>query len=390
MESTVKGSCEAVIVGAGPAGAYLGFLLARQGIDVVIIDKQPFPRDKVCGGGLSPKAVGLLDFDVDAVVQRSIRGAVLTYGNETATIKDVTPCAGYTVLRSEFDQYLLDKARSQGARFLPATAFVDAHDDGGAVTVTTTGGELRCRSLFGADGAASVVRERIFGRHVVAHVPALEALIQLDRPALARFGDRAVFDFAGMPNGYGWIFPKRDHANVGIYSPFGGRSLRRHLERFIAQYRALSGPLRVEVRGAVTPVGNRRNQYWRGRVSLVGDAAGLAEALFGEGIYFALKSAILAARAVTEHGLDLAGRAYQQAVMRELRPELQAARYMAGLIYRFPRFAFRHLVLNERINGDFAGLISGSMGYRRCLGRTVLGFPYWAMAGKAPLASARL
>ncbi len=304
MASTSNCRCDALIVGAGPAGAYLGYLLARQGVDVVIIDKQQFPRDKVCGGGVSRKAIDLLDFDFGAVVQGSIRGAVLTYRNRMATVKDIEPSAGCTVLRSEFDQLLLDKACAEGARFLPATAFVDATDAADSVNVSTDRGEFRCRRLFAADGAGSVVRDRVFGKHLVRYVPSLEALVYLDEEALARFEQRAVFDFGCMPSGYGWIFPKRDHANVGVYSPFAGRALRSHLEAFIGRYDALRNSVRVDYRGSIILLRNLRDEYQRGRVSLLGDAAGFAEAVFGEGIYFALKSATLAARAVAERGLD--------------------------------------------------------------------------------------
>ena len=99
-----------------------------------------------------------------------------------------------------------------------------------------------------------------------------------------------------MPKGYGWIFPKRDHLNVGIYSPFGGIALRRHLMEFIDRYPALRRRRGTEFRGYAIPLRNRAGLFERGPVMLLGDAAGLAESVFGEGIYFALKSAELAAQ----------------------------------------------------------------------------------------------
>jgi flavin-dependent dehydrogenase len=257
------------------------------------------------------------------------------------------------------------------------------------VNVDTDRGDFRCRRLFAADGAASVVRDRVFGKHLVRYVPSLEAVVYLDEKTLAHFEDRGVFDFGAMPNGYGWIFPKRDHANAGVYSPFGGRALRGHLEAFLARYQALRDPVRVEYRGSIIPLRNLRDEYQRGRVSLLGDAAGLVEAMFGEGIYFALKSATLAAQAVAERGLGRDAMRYDELLRRDLLPELRAAGRMAWLIYRFPDFAFRHLVLNERINDDFAGLISGAVGYRRCLAKTMLGLPRWMLPSRpAPLPAA--
>ena len=381
MPANAALSCDALIVGAGPAGSHLGRLLAERGVDVVVIDRASFPRDKVCGGGVSRKAIDLLG-DFAPVVQRSIRGALLTWRNEMATVKDIVPHAACTVLRSEFDHWLLERARSAGARFHAQTAFAQLRNDGDALVVATDRGDIRCRRLFAADGARSMVGERVFGKGLVHYVPSLEALVHLDEDRLACFEERAVFDFDGMPRGYGWIFPKRGHANVGIYSPFGGRGLRRSLDAFIGRYEALRQPIRVDYRGWVIPLRNLRCEFSRDRVSLLGDAAGFTEALFGEGIYFALKSAQLAAQAVAECGLGADAQRYGELVRRELLPELRAAWRMASLIYRFPRFAFRHLVLNERINDDFAGLISGAMGYRRCLRRTLAGFPRWLAASE--------
>ncbi|AIY39341.1 geranylgeranyl reductase [Collimonas arenae] len=376
---------DVLIVGAGPAGAHLAYLLAQQGLQVTIIDKQAFPRAKVCGGGLSRKAMDLLGFELGDTMHQPISGAILTYGNRDTVLKEMPSMAACTVVRSEFDQMLLERARAQGVRFCAETAFIDATESADAVSVTTSRGVFRSRLLLAADGASSAVRNRLFGKDLVTYVPALEALVWPEDGALEEFGQRALFDFDGMPHGYGWIFPKRDHFNVGVYSPFGGTALRQHLDRFAAAYAGLQRPQRITYQGYVIPLSNRRREFQRGRVWLLGDAAGLAEALFGEGIYFALKTAVLAARAIAEDGLRADSSGYSRLLRRELLPELRAATWMARLVYRFPKLTFSHLVLNQRINQDFAGLISGEIGYRHCLYKTALGFPRWLMPSKAPV-----
>ena len=386
---TARRNFDALIVGAGPAGAYLGYLLAGQGHAVAIIDKQRFPRDKVCGGGVSRKAIDLLDFDLGPVVEKSIRGAVLTYQNRASTIKDLDTPAAVTVLRSEFDHFLLDRAVARGACFFPETTFADASERADSLAVATSRGDFGCRALFAADGAASAVRRRLIGRELNSYFPALEALVRGAPDITASREDRAVFDFGGMARGYGWIFPKRDHLNVGVYSPFGGKSLRAQLDHFMAAYPALRGARDIDYRGAIIPIGNRRKLFQRGRVCLLGDAAGLAEALFGEGIYFALKSAALAARAVAETGFAADSRRYSALLAEQLLPELRAAERMARLIYRFPRFAYAHLVLNSAVNDDFAGLINGTTSYRRCFAKTLLAFPRWLLPSR-PMAGPAL
>jgi geranylgeranyl reductase family protein len=366
---------DALIVGAGPAGSYLAYLLARAGRTVAIVDKASFPRDKVCGGGVSRKALDLLGFDITPVVQKTITGAYLAYRNEALIVKDITPAVGCTVLRSEFDSLLLQKARAAGAQFFAATRFIDAVQDPSAVTLRTSNGSLCGRFVFAADGVGSTVRSKVFGKQLVRYVPALEALVQLDDQRMGIFAERALFDFAGMKRGYGWIFPKRDHLNVGVYSPLGGSGLRAELDGFMARYGLLANPQTIDYRGYAIPVRNQRSEFEKDRIWLIGDAAGLAESVFGEGIYFALRSAELAAQALVQ--ADGRPNTYSKLVRRALLPELRASRWIGSTMFRFQRFTFHHLVANPRINGDFAGLISGDVGYRECMLRTATNLPRW-------------
>jgi flavin-dependent dehydrogenase len=180
-----------------------------------------------------------------------------------------------------------------------------------------------------------------------------------------------------MPNGYGWIFPKRDHINVGVYSPFGGTALRRHLLEFIDRYPALRRRHGIAYRGYAIPLRNKARVFERGPVVLLGDAAGLAESVFGEGIYFALKSAALAAQA--EIAVDGGAHAmqYTHLLRHELLPELRAANLLAKGLFTFQEYTFRHAVCNDRINQFFAGMLTGDTGYRECLRKTVLAAPVW-------------
>jgi geranylgeranyl reductase family protein len=363
---------DTLIVGAGPAGSFLGYLLARRGQRVAIIDKQRFPRDKVCGGGISRKAIELIDFDLAPVVHRPIRGAFLTFRNRSTIVKDIDPPAGYTVVRSEFDQFLLDKACAAGARFFPDTRFEDLVPHQDTVTVRTSAGDLEARLVCAADDVASTVREKVFGKHIVRYVPSLEAIVHVNDSHLSSFGDRAVFDFGAMPHGYGWIFPKHDHLNVGVYSPYRSQTLRAHLDRFMACYRNLQRPDSIHYLGYVIPIRNCAKRFQSGRVWLLGDAAGLAESVFGEGIYFALKSAVLAAQAIEEDAALNDPLLYTKLLRLELLPELGASQWISKALYRFQDFAFLHLAVNEHANHDFAGLITGEVGYRQCIALTAL------------------
>jgi geranylgeranyl reductase family protein len=374
---------DAIVVGAGPAGAHLACLLAGAGRHVALLDKARFPREKVCGGGLSRKSLALLDFDVGAIAHKWIGGAFLTFQNRSAVVKDLGNAVGCMVLRSEFDQLLLERARKAGADYFGETAFLDLRERDGGVVVETSRGSLRGRRLYAADGVGSAVRRKAFGRGLVEYVPALEALVELPQPMLNAFGDRAVFDFGAMPKGYGWIFPKRDHLNVGVFSPFGASALASRLNDFIGRYPVLRGQRKISYRGYAIPVRNTARRFERGPVALVGDAAGLVESVFGEGIYFALQSAALAAQAEIARERSADAASYTQRLRRELLPELGAARMLARALYAFPKYAFHHAVCNERVNRLFAGLIAGDTGYRECLVKAMLTAPAW-IAHTAP------
>jgi geranylgeranyl reductase family protein len=379
---------DVAIVGAGPAGAYLAYLLAAAGMRVAVLDKERFPREKVCGGGLSRKTLDLIAFDVAPVVQQTITGAFLTYCNATTLVREFDRAAGCTVLRCDFDDYLVRQAIGKGARFFPGTGFINALMARDSVAVTTTSGTLKARWLIGADGVSSTVRNALFGKRVVKYAPALEALIRVPSDALQRFEGHVLFDFGGMSRGYGWIFPKRDHLNVGVYSIFGSDGLRAHLARFIARYASLRGHDRIRYRGYAIPLRNERRMFERSRAWLIGDAAGFAESIYGEGIYFAIRSATLAYRTFSDNGFDPPPSAYSSRVEKEIVPELRASARIARPIYAAQQFAFKRIAQNDYLHDLFLRLMLGRITYRECALQLALSSPRWLLPRRSACAQA--
>ena len=368
---------DVLIVGAGPAGSFLGYLLARTGFDVTIIDKATFPRDKVCGGGLSNKTVELLPFDISPVVQRRVTGAFLTYQNRDTVVKDMGERGGIAVLRSAFDHFLLRKAIDAGGRFHGNTAFVGADRTGDCVTVTTGRGVFKARYLVGADGVFSAVRKSMFGRDLVSYAPAVEALVSVTPDRAARIGNRVLFDFGGMPRGYGWIFPKIDHLNVGVFSIYPTSSIKADLARFMSQYDILDRPVNVRHLGFAIPLKNTRRQFEHDNVLLLGDAAGFAESFYGEGIYFALRSSLAAADACSLAFDRPSDRAYTHLIETRIQPELTYSAMNARMFFRAQRLAFDRMVRNEHVNDYYAELLAGRVSHRECFYKTILTSPYW-------------
>ena len=375
---------DVLIVGAGPGGAYLAYLLAKQGRRVVIIDKEEFPRTKVCGGGISRKTIDLLDFSIEPAVQRHIHGAWLCYENRDMVEASLTEPSGCSVLRSDFDSLILRKATEAGAQFIAKCAFEGAVREGEGVRAQTSAGEIVASYLVGADGVFSRVRRSFFPKDLVTYAPAVEILVPADDQTLSLLADRMLFDFGGMPKGYGWIFPKKDHLNVGVYSMFPQRSIREDLRRFTRRYACLKGTEEFEVLGHAIPTGNTKKQYTADRVLLLGDAAGFAEAFYGEGIYFALRSALLASKAFAECPASGVERSYSMKVKQDLAPDLFYSDLNARLFYPLQRFGYYRMVRNKHCNYYFGELIGGRVSYRECFYKTVATLPYWLFSEMLP------
>ena len=365
---------EVIVVGGGPAGSHLARRLAEAGREVVLLDRARFPRDKVCGGGVSVKAAHLVGGLPPALLRATVSGALISHRNRWLVEVMLGRPAGFMVTRRELDHWLLERARWAGAVVHQGVAYQDHRVTGRGVEVACDAGRWRARLLVGADGAASRVRRRLVGQAQRLNQPALEVLLPGGgRSALA---GRALFDLGAVPGGYGWIFPKGDHLNVGVFSGVGPGVRRSHLRAFLRRYRLEeAGGRRL---GYPIPLDGARGPWEGPGVWLVGDAAGLAEPMLGEGIYHALLSAEIAAELIIS-GETAPGR-YSQAVRRRLVPELRAARRLARCLFPCAAPVVRYLARRPRFSRRFTALMTGELGFRRCWRETWLGLPLSCLA----------
>lgn len=296
---------DVLVVGAGPAGSAAAIHLACAGARVLLADRARFPRDKPCGGGLTGRALRHAPCPVDEVVEHAVdRLRIrLRYG-WSFTRRHRAPLVLMTQ-RRRLDLHLAERAAAAGAEFRDG-ARVDGLELGETHVLARVGGEpVRADVLVGADGANGVVAKAAgLGEGIVPGV-ALEGNAGYELLDPARLEGTAAIELGVVPGGYGWAFPKGDHANLGVggWASEGPR-LRAHLARLARAWGIAPGAL-DEVRGHRLPMrlaGAPPPQ--RGRVLLVGDAAGLVDPLSGDGIYEAFVSAELAAEAILAGDLD--------------------------------------------------------------------------------------
>jgi geranylgeranyl reductase family protein len=325
---------DSVVVGAGPAGSTAAFRLARAGARVLLVDKARFPRDKPCGGGLTYRALRQLPFSVAPVVEEEVDVFELGLGYRRRFVRRTAEPLVVMTQRRRLDAFLVEQAREAGAEFR----------DGAKIELSplsVDGEPIAATTIIGADGVNGPTA-RTLGLRDHQHEVALEANVSYESVAQGRYARRAVVEFGIVPGGYGWVFPKGDHVNVGVGGWLEeGPRLRAHLARLCREH-AIPQDALTDVRGYRLPLRRPGAPAAHGRTALVGDAAGLVDPVSGDGIYEALLSAKLAAAAA----LDIAaGRA---ADFRLYTGELQktlalstAASWRAKLaLERFPRLSF--------------------------------------------------
>jgi geranylgeranyl reductase family protein len=320
---------DVLVIGGGPGGAAAGYHLARQGIDVTVLDKASFPREKVCGDGLTPRSVAALlrmGVDTDAPGFERVKGLRVHARHTTIELPwpELSSWPGYGLVmpRAEFDTILIERARKAGARVMERTEAVAPIIEGGWVTGARVRPAddreaepdvIRARFVLAADGAASRfaqpagvrrddtrpmgIAARRYYRTDYHPGPWFESWLDLWEGELL------------LP-GYGWLFPVaggRINLGAGLlntFKDFKQISAQRLFDAFAsmlpseweidegsAEGRVLSGPLPMSL--------NRAPQAVPGML-LLGDAAGAVNPFNGEGIAYAMETAEIASELIDE------------------------------------------------------------------------------------------
>lgn len=304
-------TCDVLVVGGGPAGSTCAWRLGQAGLDVLVMDKQAFPRDKVCAGWITPPVVQALDLDVadyarGRVMQpiRGFRTGVLKSAAEVET--RYGEAASYGIRRCEFDHYLLQRSR---ARLRLGEPLKTMARGGGAWLVN---GEIRTPLVVGAGGHFCPVARALGGRpggaEIVVAAQEIEFPLSERERAECRFDEDVVqLYFCADLMGYGWCFAKGGYLNVGLGREDSHR-LSRHVEEFCRWLQARGMiprdlPGKFKGHAYLLYPESRRNLTGEGAL-LIGDAAGLAYPRSGEGIRPAVESGLMAAAAIVEAGGD--------------------------------------------------------------------------------------
>jgi geranylgeranyl reductase family protein len=394
-----QASADVLVVGAGPAGATAARTLAAAGVSTLLLDRAAFPRHKPCGGALSARVIDRFPYLQSALVRIDTHWISRLHlegpSGGSVDLQSDTPAA-LMIRRIEFDALLAALASEAGARMVPRADVAHAGQDADQVSVTTRDGRrFSGRFVIACDGVHSVTARKLgivdaWPRSALA-IDMMEetpnnSLRARDPGCLwVQYGCRApgVNGSSALWEGYGYVFPKRDHLNVGI-----GYLLPSY--RAVSQgpaytsHRAFVDRLRTggvvdgeSQRGCFTPflipVSGPRRVVSKDRVLLAGDAAGFVHGLTAEGIYYAMVSGDLAARTIiqalhvngTRHAPDLSGysRAWRAEIGQELHDSVLLQRYMFSRPDRIDA-AVAGAASNDTVSNAAVRYLAGHASYR--------------------------
>lgn len=379
MADKNKKTFDVIIVGAGPAGSKAALELSKKGYHTLLIDKAQFPRHKPCGGGMPVKACHLAGLDIASVKEKEINGAYLTFNSRQPAIVK-SEGIGVMVCREKFDTLLAGKAAEAGSLLMENCRVHSVDDKREQCTVHTDKGKFTGKVIVGADGAKGVVARKAGLRKERKAGIAIDKIVKVGKKQMDRIGDFAIMDCGVIPYGYTWIFPKRDHLSVGIYTTLKkNKRLEAYLEQFIADQEVLKDCRVVSTHWHPVPLSSKKERLERGRILLAGDAAGLAEPFFGEGIAFALKSASIAAAKIDDF---LSGRTkhmkeYSEEIYQSITSDFKYAFMLQNLFYKNPLRSHSVLSKKKFVGKWIASTIKGDISYRGLFMRTLLTVPLW-------------
>lgn len=373
-----------IVIGAGPAGASAAITAAKSGLHVALVDRTRFPRDKLCGGGLTGRAITLYNrvFDTPlppVPLERRDKFAFHAFGQSLGETSDAPPL--HLCMRFELDAELVRMAFEHGAvDFTGQSGTLDPNEP----AFDLSDQRLVAPLLIAADGVNSTTARTLFG--CAYDKTQIGFALEVERSGVDP--DRPLrIDFGAADWGYGWQFPKTRGTTIGVggvlaRNPDMKGALRRYMD-------ALDVPETLPIKGQFLPFGDFRPTPGKGRILLAGDAAGLVDPITGEGIAHAIDSGALAAEAVRQalaNGTPDRALLSYRASLQPIHRGLRHARLLRNLMFREtlrPAF-FRSFRQSRTLRREYLRLMAGETEYgalTRKMAARLPGFAWRAVTG---------
>ena len=365
-------------MGGGPAGASAARRAAIAGASVLLVDAATFPRSKPCGGAVSEQAMSYLDFPLDEkLIQAEVFGARVHFGPDTVEGRKPFRIAVLTT-RTELDAYLLEKAKDAGVTVVEGCRVKEVIQTPNDVTAFTADRKFTSKFLIAGDGAQSVISRTIrpsLAKSEFAVAYEGDISCSSAHPGILSGGLIDIF-FGREYMGYSWIFPKRDHWNIGVGALASEASnVKKSTLDFIESHRNLphdTGAAIANGKGWTIPAGGYRRTVVKGRVFLIGDAAGFVDPFYGEGIAYAIQSGSkagdlvgAAAQRSTSVAAAICAREYALFCRRQIDADLRYGLLFARLLHAWPNMLLRLFSTNAALIDKYLEVPAARLTYRQ-------------------------
>ncbi len=349
---------DVIVVGGGPAGSTSAFLLSKAGYEVLLVDKAKFPRKKLCGGLITEKTLNLIqdifDFSLDELKNDNVIDYVsdsyqIYFENKQIT-KNHLEGKFHLIKRDVYDNYLLQTVKQKGVEVLENTKVTDV-DFKNNIIKTEKDKEFRSDYIIAADGVNSVIKNKILmernlkNNSYIVNNKAMTIETEVTKEKLPFDLDGPIIYFGVINWGYGWVFPKRDTAVIGL----GGlvnqnKDLKEIFKEYLKLLKLDKYPLKVK--GWPLPFGNYLDRPSYKNAFLIGDAANLVDPLTGEGLCYAHKSAQIVSQVIIENQKDtqMIPNLYNERINEEIINKLKKAKIYRSILWSSPKMLYRILV----------------------------------------------
>ena len=390
-----------IVCGAGPAGAIAATIAAQAGLKVALLEKHILPRHKTCGGG-TPMVMQtfLHDLVPEAFVEATVLSMRQTWNFGDPYLTNINapgadrPLSIWMVQRPLFDNALAQQAAQAGADLRDGLAVRSIAVEGDRVRVSAQAGKAHgtlskgdafvatARTVIGADGANGITANAANLRQKRSIALGMEVEFPHEwgtgHPDLRP--DVAHLEYGAVKRGYAWVFPKADHLNIGagLFRPTrqDARSdhqvrdeLRQAIFHYLEALQLPHDPTQMRFHAHPLPLWSGKEQLHTrdGRILLVGDAAGLINPFFGDGLLHAVKSGAIAAECVVENAVET----YSDRIHAEFAANFDAALNLARFFYQYPGVCYKYGVKNPKAARLATELLCGDLSFNSIFGRAV-------------------